>query len=176
MQTLIRSHFLRRRIWAYIVCLDMSVQTLRLSTAIWSNRPPPLRKFEPPSKELWIRHCTIIWSHFKIQYECVSLTFTFQQFSLIIYVFYLLNFTTMILSETYCFPGNSFYLSPLQFILEHTTRSKSLQRMFVLEKAYNYWILLGCIRVLTLSTLQTKTYTFANSVDPDETAHTEPSH
>ena len=30
--------------------------------------------------------------------------------------------------------------------------------------------------LLTLSALQTKTYTFANSVDPDETAHKELSH
>ena len=30
--------------------------------------------------------------------------------------------------------------------------------------------------LLTLSTWQTKTFTFANSVDPDETARNEPSH
>ena len=33
-----------------------------------------------------------------------------------------------------------------------------------------------CINELTLSVLWTKTDTFANSVDPDETAHYEPSH
>ena len=31
-------------------------------------------------------------------------------------------------------------------------------------------------RILTLSFLQANTDTFANSVDPDETAHNEPSH
>ena len=32
------------------------------------------------------------------------------------------------------------------------------------------------LRGLTLSSLQTKTNTFANSVGPDETSHNEPSH
>ena len=36
---------------------------------------------------------------------------------------------------------------------------------------YIFWLL-----ILTLSTLKTKADTYANSVDPDETAHNEPSH
>ena len=36
-----QTHVLWRMIWVYILCLDLSVQTRRVCTVVWSNRPYP---------------------------------------------------------------------------------------------------------------------------------------